>query len=98
MGLLGTSYTNRSMGIDLLQDKNRSCMYFENDNQLGCINENFLYVRDLIVNKDFLYDLKSKTAVSQDNKEVKMLKQYAVSMMTVAEHLIKNGGTREDKD
>jgi hypothetical protein len=92
MGLLGSSYTNRSMGVDLLQNK-RPCIYFANDTQLGCINDDFFYMRNLTSNQDFLYDLKKDIALSPEDAGTSTLKQYAISMMTVSEFLIKNGET-----
>jgi phosphoglycerol transferase MdoB-like AlkP superfamily enzyme len=91
MGLLNRSYTNDSFGIDLLKE-NRPCMFFVSNNQLGCIDDNYFYVRDLDVDFDFLYDLKS---TQPDNKAsdlpeiISKLKKYAVSMTVAADRIMR---------
>ncbi|MDR3227183.1 MAG: sulfatase-like hydrolase/transferase [Prevotellaceae bacterium] len=93
-GLLNIPHANNSLGIDLLKDKQRPCMFFVNDNQLGCINDNYFYVRDLITKSDILYDLHN--ANSSDNifdknlDAAEHLKNYSVSMMVTAEYMLKN--------
>jgi len=97
MGLLNIPYENNSFGIDLRNDRKRPCMYFVNDNQLGCINENYLYVRNLTTQTDILYDLhsdRSENIMQQESKEGEALKKYAVSMMVTADYLMKNNQTK----
>jgi len=97
MGLLNIPYTNNSLGIDLLKES-RPCIYFTNDNQLGCIDNDFLYIRNLLTQKDILYDLHSESAeniLEQQPQACKKLKDYAVSMMVTADYLIKNNLTNE---
>jgi phosphoglycerol transferase MdoB-like AlkP superfamily enzyme len=97
MGLLNIPYINNSLGVDLLKDPKRPCMYFVNDNRLGCINENYLYVRNLTTKTDILYDLHSsgsENIIQQESKASDALKKYAVSMMVTADYLIKNNQTK----
>jgi phosphoglycerol transferase MdoB-like AlkP superfamily enzyme len=96
MGLLNISYTNNSLGIDLLKEK-RSCMFFVSDNRLGCINDEYFYVRNLISNTDFLYDQHSEQTenISEKLSDITAdMKNYAVSMMITADYLINNNKTR----
>jgi len=91
MGLLNRSYTNDSFGIDLLKE-NRPCIFFTSNNQLGCIDDNYFYVRDLDADADFLYDLNCETP---ENKEellpeiLDKLKEYAVSMIVTADNILR---------
>jgi len=72
--------------------ENRPCMFFVSNNQLGCIDDNYFYVRDLDVDFDFLYDLKS---TQPDNKAsdlpeiISKLKKYAVSMTVAADRIMR---------
>jgi len=92
MGLLNRSYTNDSFGIDLLKEE-RPCMFFASNNQLGCIDDNYFYVRDLDIDTDLLYDLRSGQLDNRMEKQPEIaekLKEYAVSMMVSAYFLIKS--------
>ena len=96
MGLLNQPYTNNSLGIDLLKE-NRPCMFFSSDIKLGCINDDFFYVRNLVTNQDFLYDRQSEQAenlVEKYPEITTILKNYAVSMMVTADDLTKNKKTK----
>lgn len=96
MGLLNLPYTNNSLGIDVFKEE-RPCMYFVNDNQLGCINQDYLYVRNLLTDKDLLYDRNSsqpENIFPQQSAIADSLKKYAVSMMVAADYLIKNKLTK----
>jgi phosphoglycerol transferase MdoB-like AlkP superfamily enzyme len=92
MGLLNRSYTNDSFGIDLLREE-RSCMFFSSNNQLGCIDGDNFYVRDLDIDKDFLYNLHSDSPENLAGKSPEItsrLKGYAVSMTVVADSLMRH--------
>jgi phosphoglycerol transferase MdoB-like AlkP superfamily enzyme len=91
MGLLNSPYTNNSLGIDLLKEK-RSRMFFVSDNRLGCISDDYFYVRNLMNDSDFLYNRHCNQAENLREKYPEMmanLKNYAVSMMVTADYLIK---------
>jgi len=91
MGLLNISYKNESMGIDLLRER-RPCMYFVSNNNLGCINQNYFYVRDIESDTDFLYDLhgaQPENLASALRDTLIPLKNYAVGMMIAAEEMTK---------
>ncbi|MDR1373068.1 MAG: sulfatase-like hydrolase/transferase [Dysgonamonadaceae bacterium] len=92
MGLLNRSYTNDSFGIDLLRE-HRPCMYFVSNNQLGCIDDDNFYVRDLDADMDFLYDIKNEHPDNQAaNKPaiLNKLRNYSMSMTVVADSIMKH--------
>jgi len=92
MGLLNRTYTNDSFGIDLLNES-RPCMFFVSNNQLGCIDSSFFYVRDLDADADFLYDLHNASSqnVAADNPDATdRLKRYSVAMTVAADTLMIN--------
>jgi phosphoglycerol transferase MdoB-like AlkP superfamily enzyme len=96
MGLLNRSYINDSFGIDLLKET-RPCMFFVSNNQLGCIDDNYFYIRDLNVDSDILYNLRndqSENVMKEQADAGEKLKAYAVSMMIAADYLIKNKKSR----
>lgn len=95
LGLLNIPYFNNSLGQDIFKE-NRPCMFFVNDNQLGCIDNDYFYVYNLITDSDILYDLRNENADNnmQTNLEAgKHLKEYAMSMITTANYLITNEKT-----
>jgi len=92
MGLLNESYTNNSLGVNLMKEK-RTCMFFMNDNQLGCINNDYFYIRNLATSTDELYNLrdsKVKNIADKENETLETLKKYGVSMSVTASYLTKN--------
>ena len=101
MNLLNISYTNNSLGVDLLnENQHRPCVFFVNDNQLGCIDENYFYVHNLTTNMDFLYNREHINSVNTiENKPdiAAKLKNYAVSMIVISDYLIKNQLTGHDE-
>jgi phosphoglycerol transferase MdoB-like AlkP superfamily enzyme len=97
MGLMNYSFSNNSLGIDLLNEK-RPYMFFVSDNQLGCIDGNYFYVRNLPNNLDVLYDLHKETAENLSEKLpgiFSAMKNYAVSMMVTTDYLINNNKTTD---
>jgi phosphoglycerol transferase MdoB-like AlkP superfamily enzyme len=97
LGLLNVPYVNCSLGVDLLKEAPRPCMYFVSDNQLGCLNSNYFYVRSFAGNTDFLYDLRRKqpdNLAEQYHDVAKALKNYALSMTITADYLVRRKKTR----
>jgi phosphoglycerol transferase MdoB-like AlkP superfamily enzyme len=92
MGLLNRSYMNDSFGIDLLRET-RPCMFFVSNNQLGCIDSDYFYIRDLNVDADIMYNLhsdRSENEMQEQSGAGEKLKTYAVSMIVAADYLIKD--------
>jgi len=95
LGMMNMPYTNNSLGIDLLKEQ-RPCAYFVSDNLLGCVNKNYLYVRNVTANTDLLYNLRDvagKNIMTQENSVGQAMKTYSLSMMVAADYLIKNKKT-----
>jgi phosphoglycerol transferase MdoB-like AlkP superfamily enzyme len=96
LGLLNIPYVNNSLGIDLLKE-NRPCMFFVSDSQLGCINSDYLYVRNFVSNTDFLYDLHREqpdNLAAQYPELASEMGNYGLSMTIAADYLIRNKKTR----
>ena len=91
MGLLNRPYVNDSFGVDLLKET-RPCMFFVSNNQLGCIDDNYFYVRNTDINSDILYDMHSdnpENVMEEQSGAGEKLKAYAVSMTVTADAIVK---------
>jgi phosphoglycerol transferase MdoB-like AlkP superfamily enzyme len=96
LGLLNVPYVNNSLGVDLLKEK-RPCMFFVSDNQLGCINSDYLYVRNFVNQADFLYDLcreQPDNLAAQYPAVTRQMSDYGLSMTITADCLIRDKKTR----
>lgn len=94
MGILNVSYTNNTLGVNVL-DQKRDCIYFSADDKIGCIDNEWLYIYRFGSNEG-LYQY--KTGSVQDFSTIKknkfeMLKKYAFSQTQVAEWIISNNKT-----
>lgn len=92
MGLLGESYTNNSLGIDLFREK-RPYIYFVSNTHLGCIDDKHLYIYNPQDKKEGLYDyrnLKTDNIISDKKAEADSMRQYSFSMMITADYLKNN--------
>lgn len=92
MGLLGFSYENHSLGIDLLKEK-RPCIYFSADNKIGCITDKYYYFDLLDAKQEFLYaykNLSDKNEITEKKDTAALLKNYALTMLQTAHFLISN--------
>ncbi|MEN9339772.1 MAG: hypothetical protein RIQ62_1084 [Bacteroidota bacterium] len=94
MGLLGLSYTNNTLGVDVL-NHNRPCMYFSADDKLGCINDNWLYIyRYQGKHSLHAYQQQSSVDYSEARPDVlKQLRNYALSQTQMAEWMIAHDKT-----
>lgn len=87
MGLMNQPFTNKTLGIDLLREE-RPCMFFTNDNQLACISSSNIYIRNLMTNQDYLFELgneKRGNIFMEYQEHGNMLKNYALSMTVVGD-------------
>lgn len=92
MSMLGISYENNSMGIDLFRES-RPFIYFVSDNHLGCVNKEYFYVHDPITKNDRLYDYRTQSEADVKRVHPALLdsmKRYSISMMVTSNHIIKN--------
>lgn len=83
MGLLKTSFTNNTLGINILKDK-RNYVFFVNDNQIGCVDSTYFYCFNFNSKQEFLYRLGEPENVLEAYPEkANEMKHYAFSMMAV---------------
>jgi phosphoglycerol transferase MdoB-like AlkP superfamily enzyme len=94
MGILGESYRNNTLGIDLLRE-HRPFMYFSADDKIGCIDNNYLYIYRKN-GGETLHNFKQNSPENEINShsaEAKEMKQYALSMLQTAQWMITNKKT-----
>ncbi|HPO63773.1 MAG TPA: sulfatase-like hydrolase/transferase [Candidatus Kapabacteria bacterium] len=94
MGLLNFNYINNTFGIDLNKEK-REFIYFCTDDNIGCINNEFLYIYRK-KGKESLYNYKENSAVdliNQLNVKADSMRTYCFSALQTAEWQIKNKKT-----
>lgn len=88
MGVLNYEFTNSTLGINLLSEK-REFVFFNADNNLGCINDTLLYVqRENGINS--LYYYRDNTLPDYHNQYPDLafrMKSYAESMVQTAQYL-----------
>ncbi len=94
MGLLGLSYTNNTLGVDVLKHQ-RPCMYFSADDKLACLNGNWLYIyRYQGKHSLHAYQQQSNVDYSEARPDVlKQLRNYALSQTQMAEWMIAHDKT-----
>ena len=93
MGLLNQSYTNNTMGVDLLKTE-RPYMFFSSDTHLGCIDDKFFYTFNPKDGSEYLYDVNKKDGVNLiaiHRKEADDMREYALSMLTATNALEEKG-------
>ena len=87
--MLGLEFTNRSFGIDLLNETRR-IVPFSTDHEVAAIDSDWLYVRSYSSGMEYLYDLNATSEdryrnVAESNGDVvKRMHEYSVSMMQAA--------------
>jgi len=94
MGLLNFSYINNTFGIDLNKEK-REFIYFCIDDNIGCIDNEFLYIYRR-KGKESLYNYRENSAVdliNQLSEKADSMRTYCFSAMQTAEWQIKNKKT-----
>ena len=90
-GLLNISYTNSTLGIDVLKET-RPYVYFSNDNFLGVIGSN-LFLIESKAGKLGLYDYKSQSVhnlIEQFPEVADSMKTYSHSMQQTSQFIIDN--------
>jgi phosphoglycerol transferase MdoB-like AlkP superfamily enzyme len=92
MGLLNLSYTNNTLGIDLLKEE-RPYIFFNGDDKYGIIDKKWLLiVRDDNTSKLYKYQTKDTKDHSKGNPEiVDKMKNYAVSNLQTYQYMMLNG-------
>ncbi len=91
LGLLGISYTQNNLGVDLLKES-RPCAVYTADNLIAARCENTLYVYSPETRQEFRYEYTDgKIKMVEDNGTFRMLKEYCFSMLQSTEYLVHNG-------
>ena len=92
MGLLNLSYTNNTLGIDLLKEE-RPYIFFNGDDKYGIIDKKWLLiVRDDNTSKLYKYQTKDTKDHSKEHPEiVDKMKNYAVSNLQTYQYMMLNG-------
>jgi phosphoglycerol transferase MdoB-like AlkP superfamily enzyme len=89
MGLMNMSYTNNTMGIDLLKDK-RPYIYFTADDKIGCLDKDFYFIHSMNGNES-LYkyaDLATDNYLAQYKSKADGMRTYAYSMLQTAQWIV----------
>lgn len=86
MGILNIGFTNTSLGVNILKEK-RDFVFFNEDNNLGCLNDSLFYVqRESGVNSLYYYQNNNITEYIDTYPDlVAGMKKYAESMMQTAQ-------------
>jgi phosphoglycerol transferase MdoB-like AlkP superfamily enzyme len=99
MGLLNQSYTNNTMGIDLLKEK-RSYVYFVGTNTIGCVDSSYFYIYRKFgsssltrMNEKVQEDLSDKM---QDKKAE--MEHYALGSLQLCAHILEQRKVGKRKD
>ena len=89
LGLMNISYTNNTMGIDLLKEK-RPYIYFTADDKIGCIDKEFYFIhRNSGIETLFRYEnLKTDNLMEEYQNKADSMKSYAYSMLQVSQWII----------
>lgn len=91
MGILGHSYTNKTLGVDL-QKYNREYAFFSTDDKVGVLdNENYLIINRTGNEKIYKYINKDKkNYIEKSSTLADSMKKHAFSMYSVARQIIKH--------
>lgn len=91
LGFLNQSYTNSTMGINLLKER-RKYAVFSTDDKIGCLNDSlFSIIHPDGSQKMYYYTQKSMVDVSSKYKEIaEDMKKYAYSYIQASQWLIQN--------
>lgn len=91
MGLMNFSYTNYTMGVDLLKEK-RPFAFFSADDKIGCTDKEYFFIhRDNGIENLFRYkNLETKDLLPQYKSKADSMRAYAYSMLQTAQWIISN--------
>lgn len=91
MGLLSQSYTNTTMGVDLLKHR-RPFAYFNGDDKIGVVDDSLFYIfRDTEVESLHSYQEKKVDNLIEEKKEKSILmKDYASSFLQTYQWILEH--------
>jgi phosphoglycerol transferase MdoB-like AlkP superfamily enzyme len=89
MDLLSQSYTNNTMGIDLLKEK-RPFAFFTADDKIGCTDKEYFFVhRNNGAESMYRYkNLETTDVLSQNKAKADSMRAYAYSMLQTAQWIV----------
>lgn len=96
LGLLGYSYTNNTLGVDLLKTM-RPYMYYTSDDMMGCLSDKYLYIYNPANRAEWLYDYKNNKPASELDMHKALadsMKNYAASMLITTDYMLRKKLTR----
>lgn len=83
MGLLHLSYTDNSMGTNLME-RPKKYAYFVGDNHIGCCDGTYFFCHNINSKNDFLYKIgDSENLASALSLKTEEMRQYCYRMMAV---------------
>ena len=95
LGLLGISYTQNNLGIDLLKEK-RPCIFYTADNLIAARDSSRLYIHSPETGQEFKYKVREgKLRSGTDESHFQYLKDYCFSMLQSTEYLIRKNQTTD---
>ncbi len=88
MGILKLDYTNRSLGVDIINEK-RDFVFFNEDNNIGCLNDSLFYIqRECGFNSLYFYKKEDlRNYIEKFPDLAAQMKNYAESMFQAAQFL-----------
>ncbi|MFM7078319.1 MAG: LTA synthase family protein [Bacteroidota bacterium] len=87
MGVLGGNYSNNTAGVDVLRSP-RPAAYFSQDDKIGCINNNWLYIYRF-GGKESIHPIGNMQPASDGaQKNLELLRDYALSQTQASEFAI----------
>lgn len=98
MGILGFGYDNNTLGLDVMKQP-RPAIYFSQDDKLGCVNGQWLYVYRF-GGKESLYDYRNGSSIDNASKQTEtmnLLRNYALSQTQSAAYVISSNLTSPRK-
>lgn len=98
MGLLRLGYENNTLGVDVIKQP-RPAIYFSQDDKLGCVNGQWLYVYRFGGNET-LYEYRNGSSIDYASKQpeaMKLLRDYALSQTQSAGYVISSNLTAPRK-
>lgn len=95
LGLLGISYTQNNLGIDLLKEK-RPCIFYTADNLIAARDSSCLYIHSPETGQEFKYEVKEgKLQSSANESHFQELKDYCFSMLQSTEYIVRKNQTTD---
>ena len=89
MGLMNLSYTNNTMGIDLLKEK-RPFIYFTADDKIGCLDREFYFIHRMY-GPETLYryqTLAMDDQIANFKSRADSMRTYAFSMLQTTQCIV----------